>query len=484
MSRKRRQQNHQQPQRVVNAEITRSPELLSFLGGALDNKRPDAWTVYGYPPGEVTFSLLKQAYERGGAGNGAVHRLLDKCWQELPRIKKLGSEKEDAWEQGVAKVFEDTSAWAKLRDFDRRNMVGRYSALIYRVADGKALSEPLLGGTLVDIIPLYEDQIEVEKWDSDMESPTYGQPLMFQYKTRTMNGAGPEKGRPSDFIKVHPSRVQIMAEGCVGDIFEEGVPLLRAGYNDLIDIEKIKGGSAESYLKNSARTLVFAYEPNANVQTLATAAGGAPDGAQGQTVREVHEAQTKALNRNQDSSIVIQGGKAETLQTQQSDPKSPFEVAASSFAASVRIPFTILFGQQTGRLASDEDKADMIARCQSRQTNELTPMIKKFVTRMQAVGLLEAGEFEIEWPDLSEPTDEKKLANAKVMSDVNQVTFSGGGVEPIFDAEEIRAAAGYEPRPAGDEFKEDTPTPEEIAAAKLKLSGGKGGSGAPAAPKA
>jgi hypothetical protein len=34
------------------------------------------------------------------------------------------------------------------------------------------------------------------------------------------------------------------------------------------------------------------------------------------------------------------------------------EVTANELAASVQIPFTILFGQQTGRLASDEDKTD------------------------------------------------------------------------------------------------------------------------------
>jgi hypothetical protein len=36
------------------------------------------------------------------------------------------------------------------------------------------------------------------------------------------------------------------------------------------------------------------------------------------------------------------------------------------------IPFTILFGQQTGRLASDEDKTDWAIRCNTRRWGFLT----------------------------------------------------------------------------------------------------------------
>lgn len=40
--------------------------------------------------------------------------------------------------------------------------------------------------------------------------------------------------------------------------------------------------------------------------------------------------------------------------------------------------------QQTGRLASDEDKSDFANRCASRQEVELTPMIEELVRCLQA----------------------------------------------------------------------------------------------------
>ena len=415
-------------------DLQRAREALAGFG-SLDAKRPTAWAQYGYST-NPTFSEMLQAYERHPAAHGAVHRLLDKCWQSLPRIKSPASDEETPWETRTAAVLRSVSAWAKLRDLDRRNMVGRYAALIYRVADGKSLRESLdRASRLVDLVPLYEDQLRVTMWDSDTTSPTYGQPLMYQYQSRRVT-TGDNQGQPIEWADVHPSRVQILAEGSVGDMFD-GVPMLRAGFNALVDLEKISGGSGESFLKNSARTLVFQYDRDTAVQAIG-------ENGERVSVRQAHEEQARALNRNQDASIVMQGGTASTLQTATHDPKPSFEVAANLFSASVRIPFTVLFGQQTGRLASDEDKADFAARAKSRQTNELTPMLEQFVRRMQAAGVIEAGEFEVEWPDVAAPSEREKVELLKAYTAAMREAFAAG-VQGLFEADELRRVVGFEP---------------------------------------
>lgn len=437
------------------SDVIRSREELASFFLGLDAKRPGAWMQYGWPE-TVGFEQMYRAYERSGAGFGAVHRLVDGCWQKTPRIKSPWQDKETPWERKVSQVIKSIRGWAKLKELDRRNMVGRYAGMIYRVADNKPLNQPLDRATkLVDIVPVWEGQLKVTKWHSDpADAEQYGKPAMFQYRRRDLS-ATDNQGKPDEWADVHPSRVQILAEGSVGDMFE-GVPLLRAGFNQLVDLEKISGGSGESFLKNSARTIVFEYDPTASVQAITQADGST------KSVREVHEDQTRSLNRNQDSSIVLQGGKASTLQTQTSDPKPSFEVAANLFAASVRLPFTILFGQQTGRLASNEDKEDAIARYKGRQENELTPMIEEFVRRMQACGVIEDGEFEVEWPDIAAPSDEKKLDNLNKMAEAMQKAFSAGLGQPLFDINELRKAAGYEEvaevdMTEGDPFDDDQP---------------------------
>lgn len=435
------------------SDVIRSREELASFFLGLDAKRPGAWMQYGWPE-TVGFDQMYRAYERSGAGFGAVHRLVDGCWKKTPRIKSPWQDNETPWERKVSQVIKSIRGWAKLKELDRRNMVGRYAGLIYRVADNKPLDQPLDRATkLVDIVPVWEGQLKVTKWHSDpADAEQYGKPAMFQYRRRDLS-ATDNQGKPDEWADVHPSRVQILAEGSAGDMFE-GVPLLRAGFNQLVDLEKISGGSGESFLKNSARTIVFEYEPTASVQAITQADGST------KSVREVHEDQTRSLNRNQDSSIVLQGGKASTLQTQTSDPKPSFEVAANLFAASVRLPFTVLFGQQTGRLASNEDKEDAIARYKGRQENELTPMIEEFVRRMQACGVIEAGEFEIEWPDIAAPSDEQKLNNLNKMVEAMVKAFQAGLAEPLFDINELRKVAGYEERTA-PVMGEGAPTPDQ-----------------------
>jgi hypothetical protein len=427
--------------RAVNSDdVVRSRLSMLESFGSMDAKRPAAWTQFGYRE-SLTFADYFRAYERFGPANGAVHRILDLCWQDEPRIKQRDSDDETPWEEGVEAVLKSVNAWAKLRDFDRRNMVGRYAGLIYRMADGRPLSEPLVRATrLVDLIPVYEDQIKVAAWDGDPASETYGKPSMWQYRMRRPGNADTQ-GAPDMWADVHPSRVQILSEGSVGD-FLDGTPLLRAGFNHLVDLEKISGGSAESFLKNSARHLVVKFDANASPQVITQN----PDGSAGtKTVRQVVEDQTQSLNRNIDSSIVMQGGEVTTLQTQQSDPQPAFTIAANQFASSVRIPYTILFGQQTGRLASDQDIKEMQARCKSRREAELTPMLEEFVKRMQAAGVIEAGEFEIEWDALDTPGDDAKASVLGKMTAAMKQAFDSGLSQPLFDANELRSVMDYEP---------------------------------------
>ena len=415
---------------------------VEFLGafGALDAKRPAAWTVYGYPE-QVTFPMLLTAYMRGGPAQGAVHRLLDTCWQDNPRIMTPGSDTETPWERDVAQVLDDVDAWEKLQDFDRRNMVGRFAALVYRVADNLTLDQPLVRATeLVDLVPLYEDQIKVTAWHSDpADWQNFGKPRMFQFRgmSPAALAAGDTQAQPEQWLDVHPSRVQILAEGSVGGMFD-GVPLLLPGFNALVNLEKVEGGAGEGYLKNSARNVHINYSPEASPQSAVGATSAAD-------VAEAHDTMMRRVNRNQDAGIVTQGAEVDVLQTVMHDPTGAWTIAANSFAAGVRIPFTLIFGQQTGRLASDEDKADMQARGKSRRARLLTRMLREFVRRMQACGVLPDGKFKIEWPPLDAPGDKDRAELLKAMTAAMQAAAAAGLTEPLFVGKELRKVQGYEP---------------------------------------
>lgn len=426
----------------LSAIIAARMGLMTGMG--LDAKRPTSWQQYGYSE-TLSFDNFYRAYSRGGAAFGAVHRLLDKCWERVPRIKQPGADKATPWEDKLSKALKGIQAWQKLCDLDRRNMIGRYAGLIYRAADGKKLREPMdKAARLVDIIPVFEDQLKVTAWHSDeADVDNFGEPKMWQYRRRSLSSHGDQQGKPDEWADVHPSRVQILAEGAAGGDFLDGVPLLQAGFNALVDLEKVRGGSGESFLKNASRNLTINFTPEASPQVITANPDGTPSG---KSVRDVLQEQVSAMNRNIDSVLVTQSAEAKTLQTVQADPEWPWLVAANDFAASVRIPATVLFGQQTGRLASDQDQKDWIARCAGRQQNELTPMLEQFIRRGQAAGWFEQGEFEIEWPPLDAPGDDAKAAILGKMTAAMQQAFSAGLTEPLFDSNELRGVLGYDVR--------------------------------------
>ena len=145
---------------AVNAyEAVRNIWYHNQIGRQLDEKHHRAWTEYGYPE-EVTFSRLFNAYDRHAAAHGAVHKLLDKCWQTTPKIKEQGDHTEPTqWETNLEKLLTSNvmQAWPKLMHFDRYSLIGNYSGLILQIADGRPWNTPVGKGKLINIIPALQN---------------------------------------------------------------------------------------------------------------------------------------------------------------------------------------------------------------------------------------------------------------------------------------------------------------------------------------
>jgi hypothetical protein len=56
-----------------------------------------------------------------------------------------------------------------------------------------------------------------------------------------------------------------------------GKSLLEAGFNKLLDIEKVSGGASEGFLKNASRQLNYSFSEKTNFSALAKALG-VPEG--------------------------------------------------------------------------------------------------------------------------------------------------------------------------------------------------------------
>lgn len=423
-----------------------------------NTKRTKLWDEFGYPE-SVNFDMHYRAYRRNSAAYAGVQVTLDSCWVDSPVVidgpETNKSKDTTQWEKSVTRLLK--KHWDKIKDADRRNMVGHYSALIMQIKDSRPWSEPVdtavtskLGeGAIVKLIPAWESQVKPGNYDIDTLSPTYGQPVNYTFNEQPVGDDGTYGTVRS--ITVHPSRLIILAEGSEDDNMLSGVPLNEAGFNDLLDIEKTKGGSAEGFLKNASRQLGIEFTKETDMSTLKKAAIDAGYKDLGDALND----KINRMNRGTDSALVMQAGQASVLSVTPADPTPSWTVSANSYSSTIGCPFNILFGKQTGNLASTEDKQAWAVKCNSRRKGWMTKVITSVVQRWADISIIPqplAGEITVTWSDLLAPSEKEKIANMKDMATVAKDTQQAYGT-PAFTEDEIREVGGYDPLPEAEKPK-------------------------------
>ncbi|EHN8911392.1 DUF1073 domain-containing protein [Enterobacter hormaechei] len=412
-----------------DARMARARMGLMAPTMGLDNKRHSAWCEYGFPE-QVTYENLYALYRRGGIAHGAVEKLVGKCWQTNPEIIEGDdadeSKDETAWEKKTKKVF-TKRLWRAFAEADRRRLVGRYAGILLHINDSREWDQPVFRGkSLKKVTIAWAGSLTVSEWVTDQKSADYGQPKQWKYVESLPNG-----GTNKRFV--HPDRVFIL-----GDYSNDAIGFLEPGYNACVSLEKVEGGSGESFLKNAARQLNVNFEKEIDFNNLASLYSVSIDELQDKFNEVAGE-----MNRGNDVLMTTQGATVTPLVTAVADPSATYNVNLQTFAASVDEPVKILVGMQTGERASTEDQKYMNARCQSRR-GDLSFEIEDFSDKLIDLKIIDAvSEKTVIWDDLNEQTGTEKLANAKTMAEINQ-TFQGSGENPAFSREEIRTAAGYE----------------------------------------
>ena len=429
-------------------------QRMLYAGQPGNTKRTKLWDEFGYP-NSLEFDRYYRAYERNAVAFAAVHKLLDSCWVDNPTIIDGDDGKESTettdWEKSATKLLK--KHWPKIKDADRRNLVGRYSALLIQFRDGREWHEPVdrakvkslsnIGnGPIVKLIPAWESQIKPGNFDTDTLSETYGQPVSYNFNEQPVgdDGAyGPVRG-----VTVHPERIIILCEGSEDENMLSGVPFLCAGYNKLLDLEKVSGGSAEGFLKNASRQLGIAFDKETNIANLSKQATESGYKDLGEALND----KVAKMNRGTDAALVMQAGTPSVLSVAAADPSPTWTVAANEFSSSIQCPCTILIGQQTGRLASDEDKTDWAKRCNGRRWGFQSTIVESVLERFWTVGVIDppsSGEVTLAWSDLLAPSEKEKIANMQAMAVVAKDTQQAYGT-PAVDENEIRAVGELEPR--------------------------------------
>ena len=414
---------------INDLRIARARMGLLNPGMGLDAKRGAAWCEYGWKS-DLGFEDFYNLYRRGGTAHGIVEKIIGAVWKSAPWIiegdDQDNDEKETPWEVSTKKVL-SKRIWRWWMEADRRRLVGRYAGLLIHFRDSQKWDQPVeRAADIAQLTPVWASSLKPIKFDEDEQSETFGQPKMWQY---TESAVGQRVGRQID---VHPDRVFVL-----GDWTTDAVGFLEPAFNAFTSLEKIEGGSGESYLKNAARQLSISFDKDVNLGNLAAMYGVKLD--------ELHKKFNDAardINMGNDALLINQGATVTPLVASVPDPSKPYEVNMQTIAAATNTPVKIIVGMQTGERASSEDQKDFNARNQSRR-GDRSFEIEDFVRHLIRVKAIKAvSEFTVMWDDLTEPTQADKLANAKSMSEINSAALATG--EVVFEASEIREAAGYD----------------------------------------
>lgn len=411
-----------------------SENLRQIFSNALSGSYDGADTLhniyldYGYPD-QVTFFNNWNMYRRFGVAKNVVELPVDTGWLSVPTIESDSKELLKDIEELVIK----TDMWTRIKGLDTRQRVGRYAGMFMRVRDGKKPDEPIEGtlsgiASLMSMTPLYESQLKVLETDDDPMSDNFGDPVMYQFSG---GAVGSRSTQTNSTFNIHPSRIVIAAEGADnGSIY--GIPSLEAVYNSLMDLRKIIGAGGEGFYRNASQSVVFELVDGASAAKNVEA------------LKKFNDNFDDFTRNRMRRGLWTPGLKPTVLQSILMDPKEFFIAAINDISSGSKIPATILVGQQTGRLASDEDSKQYLTTIQSRRLNFMTDMVVDIFDWLILFGILPAAEFEVIWDDLLASTDKEKLENSEKLSTINKNQFTSGGDVP-FSAEEIRESAGYDP---------------------------------------
>jgi len=428
---------------LINA-ATRRLDLM--FPGYFDGAKHNHYADFGWPT-TLTFDQLNQMYERNALARAAVVKTARKVWETAPvlRYREEGDD-EDQLELEIRQRFNRLRLWQKCAEAYRRSLVGRYGGLILRFADDRMFRDPVenvRGGLegFVEVIPAWEGQLRVSQWDTDERSETYGQPLMFNFNEAEVD---PDHiGRNRSF-EVHPDRVVIFSD----DGTVHGTPLIQAGYNDLLTLEKITGSSGEGFWKNAKSAPVLQVDKDAQLSEMARLMGVPED-----DLVDAMNDQVEVWQKGFDRLLMLQGMEAKTLGVTLPSPQHFRAGALENFAASIECPVKILVGMQTGERASQEDAEEWARTGMARRNDSVIPNVMEFVRRLEMFGVLPERDWWLDWEDLTESGMAEKIDRAHKMADTNS-RMQGTG-EIVFLPEEIRGALGLAPLATGALYRDE-----------------------------
>lgn len=392
-------------------------DRMKFEGGKTHGGKRDLYEIFGYKK-NLQPEDFRDQHERGHIASRIVTAYPDAVWSNPPELVEDEESQDDTeFEKQFKKLAKDLNLWHYLHRADVLAQLGRFSVLFIGIADGQDdLTQPAGTGAPTYLMPFGETNAEIKTFDRDVKSERYGKPLIYSLTVDTADGEG-----GSETIEVHASRCIHIAERLLdNDVY--GTSILKAIFNKLEDLEKVSGGSAETFWTNARGGL----NVNADKDVEITDA----EDLKKQIDNYIHK-----LTRV----IRTQGMDVKTLDQQVNSPKDQASMLLDLISGTTGIPKRILVGSERGELASSQDEDNWASRVDERRELFCGPcVLKQLVDTFVKLGALkEVEEWQVKWPQLITLSDEKKAEIATKKAQALSTYANSVGADSIITPEQF-----------------------------------------------
>lgn len=393
--------------------------LGAQLGVSFGGSR-NLYDVLGYNK-ELTFVDFLAQYVRHGIAKAIINRPIQRTWKGDILIIESDDDKDTPLETAWITLENELKIKSKFIRLDKLTGLGTYGVLLLGFSDVKDPLEfktPVMkaaGLKLLYVKPYSQNDATIMEYVSDVTDPRYGLPLTYNVRVGTADGS------IQSTIQVHYSRViHIVDEPLESEIMSAS--RLEVVYNNLKDLEKIVGGSAEMFWKGARP----GYQ--ANVQD-------------GYTFSEAEKVklqdQFDEFEHNLRRILQLKGIDVKSLDTQITDPKSHVDIQLMMISAVTNIPVRILIGSERGELSSGQDADEWNSHIISRREEFAEPVIiRPFVDRLIDLGILPPSKnktaikkYTVQWEDLFAQSDKDKADVGKVRAEALKSYASTPGIE-------------------------------------------------------
>lgn len=397
------------------------------LTGLPDSATERVWRNCQYPE-RVTFDMFFRMYSRNNVAARVIETFPDYSWSVMPFVTDEGGEKSQ-FSKSVATLLSTQykmqdgvkqSLLASMKQLDVLGGIGGESLLVFGFTDGRRLNEPVSGnkGTEIGWIKLlHNGQFEVEKRDEEETSATFGDIILYKTKDFASTGDLNFNNQIANNRSIHASRCVHFKES---NGLSYGTSRIQKCYNQLLDITKLSGASAEVYWLGAFSGLSIETDPQAMLSDESYA-----------TMKEETTKYFDGLAR----SLIFEGATSKLLYPAIVSPKDHFDLQITMISIATGIPRRFLTGAEAAKLASQQDTLNWMERVTNRREMFVGPkVVSPVVQRCIDAGVIRkpvGNTFSVAWPRIQSLALNERADASRNMTAAWMSYFSSGMAEIV-----------------------------------------------------